>query len=78
MSFLFILVVSMYRSFLGPYFGGNCRFYPSCSQYALDVLKTENFFKAFYLIFKRLSRCHPLSGKSGFDPAPKTCCERKI
>ncbi|NCN95644.1 MAG: membrane protein insertion efficiency factor YidD [Bdellovibrionales bacterium] len=71
-----LLLVSFYRAFLGGYFGGNCRFYPSCSHYALEVLSTQRPTSAIALILKRLMSCHPLSRKGGFDPPPHSCCER--
>lgn len=46
-----------------------CRFYPSCSAYALEAFQTYGFFKAFYLTIKRLLRCQPLC-KGGVDPLP--------
>jgi len=67
-------LIWFYQLHLSNLLGGNCRFYPSCSNYAVDVVKEQSFFWAIYLIFKRLIRCHPF-GKSGYDPAP---CKEKI
>ncbi|MDR1254467.1 MAG: membrane protein insertion efficiency factor YidD [Puniceicoccales bacterium] len=50
--------------------GCRCRFYPTCSEYALQSLKKYAFLKACYLIGRRLLRCHPFSSHSGFDPVP--------
>ena len=64
---LFVYLVKGYRLFLSPVFGGRCRFYPTCSQYALDALKSKTLFNSLKLILKRISRCHPLSD-GGYDP----------
>ena len=50
--------------------GRNCRFTPSCSEYAIEALERFNIFKALYLIFFRLIRCHPF-GPWGVDEVPK-------
>jgi len=62
-----ILCVYIYKYTLSSVFGGRCRFYPTCSSYALDALKTKNVILATLLIIKRLSKCHPLHS-GGFDP----------
>ena len=47
--------------------GNNCRFYPSCSNYAVEAFSTLNFFKAFVKTAWRILRCHPYA-KGGIDP----------
>lgn len=64
-----IFLVALYRTVGSQYLGGQCRFEPSCSQYALDALKTHNPLQAVFLIVKRILRCHPF-GSSGWDPVP--------
>jgi len=64
---LFVYLVKGYRLFLSPVFGGRCRFYPTCSQYALDALKSKTLFNSLKLILIRISKCHPL-GDGGYDP----------
>lgn len=66
--FLFILWI--YQYFLSPLQGPCCRFTPSCTSYARDALQTYSLFYAFYLIFKRICRCHPWC-QGGFDPLPE-------
>ena len=43
---------------------------PTCSEYAIDSLKTFGLLKGLYLSIKRISKCHPFGG-SGYDPVPK-------
>ncbi len=52
-----------------------CKYFPTCSNYALECYEKFNFFKASFLTIKRLLRCNPLS-KGGYDPVPKTKKEK--
>jgi len=63
-------VVRLYQLSLAALIGGQCRFYPSCSEYALDVLHGHSSWHAFKLISKRVLSCHPFH-PGGYDPAPK-------
>ena len=60
-------VIKLYRFTLSPILGNNCRFHPTCSQYALDALNKKSFFKAIPLIIIRVSKCHPFHS-GGYDP----------
>ena len=60
--------VHLYRFLLSPLFGGSCKYYPSCSQYALDALRQYGFFKGTVLAGWRLLRCNPWS-HGGVDHA---------
>jgi len=53
----------------------NCRFYPTCSNYAIEAINTYGSFKGLYLSIKRIIRCNPLS-KNIYDPVPMK--EKKI
>jgi len=46
-----------------------CRFYPTCSAYALEAIEKYGIFKGSYLALKRLAKCHPFN-KGGYDPVP--------
>ncbi len=70
MKSLLILIVKFYRRFISPYKAPCCRFYPTCSQYALEALEKYGAIKGGYLAVRRLLRCHPFSKKSGYDPVP--------
>jgi uncharacterized protein len=59
--YLGIALVQAYRWTLGPFFGGRCKYHPSCSQYALDALREFGLFKGSVLAAWRLLRCNPWS-----------------
>jgi len=68
-AWLLLFLVRFYQIFLGPFFGGSCKFYPSCSQYALEAIERHGAWRGFVLAMKRLGRCRPFT-KGGFDPVP--------
>ena len=59
----------MYKNFISPILGNNCRYYPTCSSYCIEALKKYNTIYALFLGFKRIIRCSPFGG-SGYDPVP--------
>lgn len=63
------LLVKTYRLLFSPLVGHNCRFRPTCSEYALEALDKHGAIKGVFLIIKRLLRCGPW-GKAEFDPVP--------
>lgn len=65
---LLIKIIGGYRRFISPNKAPCCRFIPTCSQYAIDALTKYGAIKGSYLAIRRLLRCHPFSGKSGYDP----------
>jgi putative membrane protein insertion efficiency factor len=69
LSFPFILLIKIYQKILSPVLGPQCRFTPTCSNYALEALKKYGVFKGSWLAIKRISKCHPWGG-SGYDPVP--------
>ena len=64
-----INAIKVYRVMLSPWLGSNCRFEPSCSQYALQALTAHGAASGSYLTLTRLVRCHPWCD-GGFDPVP--------
>ncbi|MAV01306.1 MAG: membrane protein insertion efficiency factor YidD [Rhodobacteraceae bacterium] len=56
---IFILPIRFYRYFISPMFPPSCRFTPTCSEYAIDVIQRHGVFKGTYLAIVRLSKCHP-------------------
>ena len=70
-----ILLVRVYQLIVSPMLGSNCRFMPTCSEYALESLKAYGLIKGIYLTIKRIGKCHPW-GSNGYDPIP-TKMEKK-
>lgn len=65
-----IALIKGYRYGIRPMLGQRCRFFPSCSEYALDAVKTHGAAKGAYLSAKRLAKCQPWH-PGGFDPVPE-------
>lgn len=64
-----------YQVLLSPLFGATCRYYPTCSHYAIEAIEIHGALKGSYLTIKRILRCHPFC-EGGFDPVPnkkQTC-----
>jgi len=68
-SVFLIAGIRAYQTVLSPIMGGGCRFVPSCSNYAIDAIRTHGAFKGFVLSCWRILRCNPWGGR-GFDPVP--------
>jgi uncharacterized protein len=66
-----LFAIRCYKSYLSVFFAGSCRFEPSCSQYTYEAIERFGVPRGIWLGIKRLSRCHPFSGKFGFDPVPE-------
>tara|TARA_B100000035_G_C20995576_1_gene552312 strand:+ start:1007 stop:1231 length:225 start_codon:yes stop_codon:yes gene_type:complete len=69
-TYFFIKLIKFYRFLISPLLGDTCRYYPTCSEYSIESLKTHGLFKGLFLSFKRILSCNPW-GKSGFDPVKK-------
>jgi putative membrane protein insertion efficiency factor len=69
MSRLLMILVRMYRFFISPMLGSNCRFSPSCSAYAMQALQKYGALRGSWLAIKRILRCHPWH-PGGADPVP--------
>lgn len=65
----FVALVKFYQVAISPWLGGNCRFEPTCSAYAIEALETHGALKGSWLAIRRIGRCHPWGG-SGYDPVP--------
>ena len=59
-----------YQLVLSPLIGSHCRFYPTCSHYALEALDKHGALKGSWLSLRRITRCHPWH-KGGLDPVPE-------
>jgi len=62
-------LVRAYQALVSPLLPPSCRFVPSCSDYALEVLQRKPLLEGLWLIVQRLGRCHPLC-RGGYDPVP--------
>jgi len=80
MKKILILIIKFYRKFLSPVkkiffgmftFGSShnigCRFYPTCSQYAIEAIEKHGAFKGSIMAIKRIGRCNPFN-RGGYDP----------
>jgi len=61
--------IRFYRKFISPLKPPTCRFYPSCSQYALQAIDEYGALQGGWMAVKRIARCHPFH-PGGFDPVP--------
>ncbi|MBI5118501.1 membrane protein insertion efficiency factor YidD [Candidatus Poribacteria bacterium] len=66
---LLAFFIKVYKLFLSPLLPPACRFYPTCSEYALEAITKYGAFKGSYLALRRILRCHPLC-EGGWDPVP--------
>ena len=64
-----LALVGFYRLAISPWLGRNCRYDPSCSEYALEALRRYGAFRGTWLAARRIARCHPWGG-CGHDPVP--------
>lgn len=62
-------LIQAYRYLVSPWLGANCRYYPSCSEYASQAIAKHGAAKGSWLAAKRVCRCHPWHD-GGFDPVP--------
>lgn len=62
-------VVRLYQRLLSPLMGRNCRYLPTCSQYAVEALERHGAVRGSWLAVRRVGRCHPFRD-GGYDPVP--------
>lgn len=68
-AWVLIVLLNGYRRFVSPLLLPSCRFYPSCSAYALEAVQVHGAVRGSWLAARRLSRCHPFH-PGGLDPVP--------
>lgn len=71
MKYPLIWLLKGYRFLISPLYGQVCRYYPTCSAYALEAVTAHGALKGTWLAMRRLIRCHPWAA-GGYDPVPKT------
>ena len=75
-TFPFIILIRGYQIIISPILGSNCRFMPTCSEYAIESFRSYGLIKGFFLTIKRIGKCHPW-GSHGYDPIPTKKVENK-
>ena len=70
MGKLLILLARFYQLALSPFLGGQCRFYPSCSEYFIEAVRSRGPWQGAWLGLARLGKCHPFH-PGGYDPVPR-------
>jgi hypothetical protein len=63
-------LIRAYQLMISPLIGPICRFEPSCSHYAIEAIELHGPARGFWLLIRRLLRCHPFH-RSGWDPVPR-------
>ena len=64
-----IFLIRGYQLLLSPWLGNNCRYQPTCSQYAIEAVQARGVVRGLWLASRRIGRCHPWGGH-GHDPVP--------
>lgn len=67
---LLLVLLRGYQLLISPLLGGNCRYLPTCSEYAREALVTHGVLRGGWLAWRRIMRCHPWGGH-GYDPVPE-------
>jgi hypothetical protein len=67
---LFILMIRSYQFFISPFFFNSCRFFPSCSSYAIGAVEKHGVLRGAFYSIRRIVRCHPFNCRNGYDPVP--------
>jgi hypothetical protein len=65
-----IQIIKGYKFLISPLLGNNCRYFPNCSDYSIEALRTYGFFKGLFMTIKRVLSCHPFK-EGGIDPVKK-------
>lgn len=69
MKSIFVRLIKAYQYLISPLLQPSCRFTPSCSQYAIEVIQRHGVLRGGWLSFRRVLRCNPWH-PGGYDPAP--------
>ncbi|MCR4604400.1 MAG: membrane protein insertion efficiency factor YidD [Eubacterium sp.] len=70
MKRIFLGILHFYRKFISPMKKPCCRYYPTCSSYAVEAIEKHGALKGGYLAIRRVCRCHPFH-EGGIDPVPE-------
>jgi len=69
MSKILISLIIFYQKYVSPSKPATCRFYPSCSDYAIQAIQRYGYLRGTFLAIRRILRCHPYHA-GGYDPVP--------
>lgn len=75
MKTVLMALIDGYRLLLSPFFGTQCRFYPTCSAYAREAIDAHGALRGAWLALKRILKCHPWHA-GGVDPVPPPAVKR--
>lgn len=67
---ILVAPIRWYQRFISPALPATCRYYPTCSAYAMQALQVHGALRGSWLAVRRLGRCHPWSRRDHFDPVP--------
>lgn len=67
MRYLAIGIIGIYKAVISPFLPAACRFYPSCSSYAMEAIRVHGILRGGWMAVKRICRCHPFN-PGGYDP----------
>ncbi|MGH3423793.1 MAG: membrane protein insertion efficiency factor YidD [Nocardioidaceae bacterium] len=70
MKWVLVGLLKAYRFAISPLYGQVCRYYPTCSAYALEAVQTHGAVRGSWLAVRRVARCHPWAA-GGYDPVPE-------
>ncbi|MBI5505478.1 MAG: membrane protein insertion efficiency factor YidD [Deltaproteobacteria bacterium] len=70
LSPLFLALIALYQKAISPLLGANCRFHPTCSNYAAEAIERHGPFRGSAHALGRIVRCHPWN-PGGYDPVPR-------
>ena len=70
LTYFIIKLIKIYKFLISPLLGNSCRYFPTCSDYSIESLRTYGLFKGLFLSLKRILSCHPWRD-GGFDPVKK-------
>lgn len=69
MKTVLIALLRFYRYAISPMLGRNCRFHPTCSEYAIEAVQRHGALRGGWMAVRRVGRCHPFN-PGGYDPVP--------
>ncbi|NUM56934.1 MAG: membrane protein insertion efficiency factor YidD [Candidatus Hydrogenedentes bacterium] len=69
MGRILVAIIRLYQLLLSPLLGQNCRFYPTCSHYAIEAIRKYGAIRGVWYGVRRIARCHPFNA-GGYDPVP--------